>query len=414
MSRASSKGAWQSLGTGLYARANNDGSRTFKFRARFDGKLIQETLGRVSLIAARELAAELRDRLRRDSLRLEEPRKDITIEEVLKRRSDDREPRTCARYQRRMKEFQANLCRIFGKSRVAMRMSRDDVRFYIKRCLGEKVSPSTINRELCFARSAFRAALLDDLILRNPFDGIERLPEPESDSIARVPDEATISLILAKADKPSPWLRPLVMTLIGTGERVSAVLALKRTLIDTQKQMIYFPAQIRKGRRSKKQPRMIPISIHLAKVLSAWMAKTPTDEYAFSRRRGVTESAPMPLVTVRSAWIRAAVLAELNPPRIHDLRHFAVSQLGKAGLSASLTREFIGHRSDAMTRRYMHLDHHDLRGAAEILGSVVAQISARCVPGVYPDAFDNEAPINTIATNRSNRRRSSGVRAAVS
>jgi integrase len=399
VSRTSSKTVWQSLGTGLYSRSNKDGTRTFKFRARFDGQLIQETLGHVSLQSARELAAELRDRLRRETLSLVGPRKDITIEEVLKRRRDDRQPRTCVRYQRRMKEFEVNLCRIFGKGRDAMRMTRDDVRFYIKRRLEEDVSPSTINRELCFARSSFRAALFDDLILKNPFDGIERLPEPESDTIARVPDEKTISMILARADAPSPWLRPLVMTLIGTGERVSAVLTLKRSLIDFPNQMIYFPAQTRKGRRSKKQPRLIPISIHLARILSAWTGNISTEEYVFSRRRGVAGALPMPLGTVRSAWIRAARRAGFIAPRIHDLRHFAVSQLGKAGLSASLTREFIGHRSDAMTRRYMHLNHQDLRGAAEILGGIVAQISASCVPGVYSDAFDTTPIKDTIAVN---------------
>lgn len=273
-----------------------------------------------------------------------------------------------------MNDAATHLKSILGAKCDALSMNRDDVRGYINRRIKEGAANGTINRELSFGKSSFRAAVLDELIMRNPFDGVEPLPEPEPDDIARVPDEATIGRILEQSGRSAAWLKNLVMVLIGTGERISAVLSLRRRNVDLENRQVIFPARIRKGRRSKRQMRIVPLSEHLLKVLANLVDGLEGDEFLFSRRRVNNNSEALPIWSVRSAWKRACKRAGVIPPRIHDLRHFAVSRLGKAGISSSLTREFIGHKTDVMTRRYMHLNSDDLRPAAEILGTVVGNL----------------------------------------
>ena len=98
------------------------------------------------------------------------------------------------------------------------------------------------------------------------------------------------------------------------------------------------------------------------------------------------------------AWRTAAERAKIaTVPRIHDLRHFAVSRLIEGGMTGALTREFIGHKTDAMTRRYTHVDNATMRRPASILGNVVGRLISGCVRNVSMSEAETEvAPSSAV------------------
>ena len=63
--------------------------------------------------------------------------------------------------------------------------------------------------------------------------------------------------------------------------------------------------------------------------------------------------------SLREAWERALVAAEITDFHWHDLRHTAASYLVMSGVSLVEVAKILGHRTLAMVGRYAHLaDEH--------------------------------------------------------
>ena len=52
-----------------------------------------------------------------------------------------------------------------------------------------------------------------------------------------------------------------------------------------------------------------------------------------------------------------------SPLTFHSLRHAATSMLKKAGISAAVVMDIIGHESEAISQNYTHVDHETKRAA---------------------------------------------------
>jgi integrase len=70
---------------------------------------------------------------------------------------------------------------------------------------------------------------------------------------------------------------------------------------------------------------------------------------------------PLSRNTVESAWRRLRAAAGLNDARIHDLRHSVGTYAGQTGANAFLIRDKLGHKTLAMTGRYVNQDAAPLR-----------------------------------------------------
>jgi integrase len=116
---------------------------------------------------------------------------------------------------------------------------------------------------------------------------------------------------------------------------------------------------------------MFPLTPMLRAVLERQLARTRELERATGRiipwvfhRQGA------PIVDFRRAW-RSAVKRAGLPHRIpHDFRRTAVRNLERAGVPRSTAMKMVGHRTEAIYRRYAIADEAMLREGAEKLSAL--------------------------------------------
>ena len=60
-----------------------------------------------------------------------------------------------------------------------------------------------------------------------------------------------------------------------------------------------------------------------------------------------------PLKTYRAEWERARRVIGRPDLRFHDLRHAAVTNMIESGIEEPRVMEIVGHKTEAMIRRYM-------------------------------------------------------------
>ena len=88
---------------------------------------------------------------------------------------------------------------------------------------------------------------------------------------------------------------------------------------------------------------------------------------------------PRPIGCFRKQWIAACRKAGC-PGRIpHDFRRTAVRNLERAGVPRSVAMAMVGHKTEAIYRRYAIVSASDLRRAARLLDE-----AAGIVPGIVP------------------------------
>jgi integrase len=101
---------------------------------------------------------------------------------------------------------------------------------------------------------------------------------------------------------------------------------------------------------------------------------------------GDDPTSPLPRTAFRTGWrdLRARTgLADLRP---HDLRHTAGTFAAQSGANAFLVRDLLGHKTLAMTGRYVERAADPLRAVADqVAGRVAAAMDGRKAPVVSLD-----------------------------
>ncbi len=78
-------------------------------------------------------------------------------------------------------------------------------------------------------------------------------------------------------------------------------------------------------------------------------------------------------MSIRAAWRTACEKAELGGKIPHDLRRSAVRRLERAGIPRPVALQLVGHRTEAIYRRYAITNETDLRdGLAKVAKDVQA------------------------------------------
>jgi integrase/recombinase XerD len=141
--------------------------------------------------------------------------------------------------------------------------------------------------------------------------------------------------------------RALLMTAYAAGLRVSEVVALGVSDIDSQRMVI----RVRQGKGQK--DRYVMLSPQLLEVLRAyWKAARPRD-LLFP---GAFPDRPITTATVRKVCHRAAQAAGLSKHVVvHTLRHSFATHLLEAGTDLRTIQVLLGHRCFATTARYVHV-----------------------------------------------------------
>jgi integrase len=253
----------------------------------------------------------------------------------------------------------AHLIPFFGP-RPAMQVSSADVTKYRVQRLDAGAAPATINRELAALKRMFSLAVKGERLQRMPY--IEMLKENNARRgfFERAQFEAV------RAHLPA-YAQPAATFAYITGWRLkSEILTLQWRHVDFKVGVVTLDVGTTKNRDGRTFP-MVP---ELRAVLEAQRSTTEALQkktgaiipYVFHwTKRG------RPLKGFTKAWRKACRAAGV-PGRIpHDFRRTAVRNLERAGVPRSTAMAMVGHRTEAIYRRYAIVDEVMLReGGAKL------------------------------------------------
>ena len=151
----------------------------------------------------------------------------------------------------------------------------------------------------------------------------------------------------------------VVRLLLFTGARASEILGLAWADVDFERGTVALPS--RKG--GARRPH--PVSAYALDLLAEqtreegcpWVFPAPMDP-----------KQPLSLSVLENAWQALRARAGLEDVRLHDLRHTAGTYVSQTGANAFSVRDFLRHKTLAMTGRYANRDADPIRQAAEAIG----------------------------------------------
>jgi integrase/recombinase XerD len=166
--------------------------------------------------------------------------------------------------------------------------------------------------------------------------------------------------------------RVLLQTTYACGLRVSAVVALEISAIDSARGVVV----IRQGKGRK--DRLVPLSARLLEELRHYWQQHRPRPWLFPGKR---PGQALCIAAAQKVCRRAAQRAGLSKPlTMHTLRHSYATHLLEAGCDLVTIQRLLGHRDLKTTARYLHVSTQRLQQTPSLL-DWVAQPAAPTPPG---------------------------------
>jgi integrase len=236
-------------------------------------------------------------------------------------------------------------------------------------CRKQRISPSTVNRELAVLRHLLRLAEEWGYIEKAPRIRLAREPEGRLRWLSEEEIPRLLEACAARAGK-SPVLLPVVTLALHTGMRKGEILGMTWDRVDFSRGVVRLEET--KGARRREIPMNRAVYDALQPLYAAAEAALPPPEAGQRRqepqgrvfRKRATGEA---WGNVRTAFEAARHEAKIDDFRFHDLRHTCASWLVMRGRSLKEVQEILGHRQFSMKLRYAHLSPDRLRDAVASL-----------------------------------------------
>jgi integrase len=226
----------------------------------------------------------------------------------------------------------------------------------ISRQTKQLVSLASVYRPLALLRAVLRMAHREWCVLDTvPFIKFEK----EKERLRWLKPEEATRLLDAARDSRNADLADLIEFSLFTGLRQSEALGLSWDHVDRARGVIVLD-ETKNG-----ESREVPLNARADGVLA---------------RRGSASSEGLVFGssnwdTFRTAWETALRRAKIVNFRWHDLRHTCASWMVQAGRPLQEVKDFLGHKTLAVTLRYAHLAPENLRKAASSLDAVLPCLS---------------------------------------
>jgi integrase len=284
------------------------------------------------------------------------------VERFLREYADaKRKPRTADQYRRLLEE---RVVPAFGSTAVDA-VNREDVEaLHLKM----RKTPYEANRVLAVLSKMFNLAEAWRLrpLQTNPVYRIERYPERKRDRFLSEDELAQLGTALVEGERNRTLNHGAIAALrllAFTGCRASEVLTLRWTDVDLEAGVLRLPD-------AKAGARNVPLGAPAIELLHA----LPHDGVLVVTGR--TKGSALTLPMLEKVWSKVRTAAGLENARLHDLRHTVGTFAGQAGLNAFTVRDILGHKTLAMTGRYVSQDTDPLRRAADqVAGRVAAALA---------------------------------------
>ncbi|MCI4665565.1 MAG: tyrosine-type recombinase/integrase, partial [Neomegalonema sp.] len=220
-----------------------------------------------------------------------------------------------------------------------------------------KDTPYAANRAMATLSAIFAFAERHELAKpgSNPVKGLRRYPEKHRERMLDAEEVARLwaALIDLQADAKHRFAAPAIMMGMLTGWRVGEVRTLEWEAVD----LVSREATISGKTGARRAP--FPKSSHqlllyLAEASQAHGRGDQKGRWVFPSLAGKTaERAPLADWEHDRTWRAALNVADLEDLRRHDLRHLIAGLIGMQTGSALRVKEAMGHRSVAMSERYI-------------------------------------------------------------
>jgi integrase len=332
-----------------------------KFRA--GGRIVRQSSGTEKEKEAKRLLALREGAAAEGKVIL--PRGDkITVREL----ADDLKAEYAANGRRsadRLEFSLAHLLPVLGDRRAAQLTSAEITKYAHARQEAGAAN-ATVNRELAALKRMFSLALKGEKLSRRP-----HIPMLREDNVRRgFFERAQFESVRAQL---AEHLRPVVTAACVTGWRIrSEILTLQWHQVDFQAGTI----RLEPGTTKNREGRTFFMTPELRACLEGQKAETA----GVQRQTGqiipwVFHRSGRPIQCFRGAWAGAVKRAGV-PGRIpHDFRRTAVRNLERAGVPRSTAMAMVGHKTEAIYRRYAIVDHEMLKeGAAKLAAFTQADV----------------------------------------
>lgn len=202
--------------------------------------------------------------------------------------------------------------------------------------------------------------------------GVKRFPEAKRERFFSDEELRHIGQTLDEADRiisELPGCTAAIRLLALTGMRMGEVLGLRWSDVD-------LPNRATRLRDAKTGPRTVPLGAAAFELLGTL---DQSDDYVVY---GLNPSEPLAAYVLEKAWARLRIKAGVPDGRLHDFRHTAGTFAAQAGFNAFQIRDLLGHKTLAMTGRYVERATNPLRATADhFAGRVAMALNAKPASG---------------------------------
>jgi integrase/recombinase XerD len=231
------------------------------------------------------------------------------------------------------------MVRLVSTTRVpAEQLQESQVRTYLGNLSQRGLSSSTLNQAISAVRFFFKEVLRREW----SFD-LQHQRAPQRLPVTLSPDE--VRRLLAAVPKLRD--RAAMETAYATGLRLSEVLHLKLTDIDSERMMV------RVDQGKGKKDRNVMLSPALLATLRVYCRQSHPRVWLFP---GHKCKRPLHDTVLQRAFKHAKNIAGISKPvSFHSLRHSFATHLLESGVNVRTIQALLGHRSLGSTQRYMHV-----------------------------------------------------------
>lgn len=244
-----------------------------------------------------------------------------------------------------------HICPKFGHMKVSA-VSRSDV---MKLHGSMKGTPRQANFVLSILSKFFNLAEAWDIRPdgSNPCRHVQRYKENKRERFLSDAELASIHQVMRAMEKeqiiPSVVLNAIRLLAL-TGCRLGEIRQLRWENVDFERGYLSLPD-------SKTGPRLHGVGTHSLALLSA-LPRTEGSPWVFC---GTDPVAALRKERLEKAWQKIRAAASVEDVRLHDLRHTVGTYAGQTGANSFLIRDKLGHKTTAMTDRYVNRDASPLR-----------------------------------------------------
>jgi integrase len=266
------------------------------------------------------------------------------------------------------------------------------LRAWLAQLAAGPLKPATVHQVYRALRRVLNSAVENDVIARNPLDGIKP-PRVEAEEMRFLTPNEVATL----ADTIDQRYRAFVVVGAYCGLRLGEMAGLRRHRVDLLHRRLRIVEQL--GRDESGRWALQPLKTR-ASLRSIALPGVVVDDLSDHLRRwagpgregfvfAATDGGHLDPDNFRSrVWVPAVASAGLAPLRIHDLRHTTASLAIAAGADVKTLQKMLGHASAVMTLdRYGHL----MPGSAEDVANRLDAIAREADPEPIPAAVRLDA-----------------------